>query len=264
MMQQHTLTVSKTGNGVVTSTPAGISCGAACSGLYNAGATVTLTATPSSDYTFDGWSGGNCAGTGTCVITLNANAGVVATFKPRVYTITASAGTGGTISPMGAVSVASGSSQTFTITPSTGYMISNVVVDGVSAGAVAGYYTFNNVAGNHMINATFVAVPNISPSPASYNYGRVKVRFTKSGTLSLYNRGGSPLTVSNVVIEGTDQAMFTITRTSGSKTVAPSGSYSMRVSFRPTSAGAKSAVMRITSNDPDTPALNIPLSGNGY
>ncbi len=72
------------------------------------------------------------------------------------YTITASAGTGGSISPSGSISVASGSSQSFVITPASGYKISNVVVDGASVGAVSSY-AFTNVTSNHTITASFTA-----------------------------------------------------------------------------------------------------------
>jgi hypothetical protein len=70
------------------------------------------------------------------------------------YTITASAGIGGSISPSGAVSVVSGGSQTFTIIPDSGYRIDAVTVDGVNQGDVT-TYTFTNVIADHTINATF-------------------------------------------------------------------------------------------------------------
>lgn len=73
---------------------------------------------------------------------------------PTSYTITASAGTGGTISPSGAVSVTAGGSRTFTIAANSGYTISGVLVDGASVGAVS-TYTFSNVAANHTIAASF-------------------------------------------------------------------------------------------------------------
>jgi len=72
------------------------------------------------------------------------------------YTITASAGTGGTISPSGAVTVTKGTNRTFTITPNSGYSISGVTVDGSSVGTV-GTYTFSNVTANHTISASFKA-----------------------------------------------------------------------------------------------------------
>ena len=72
------------------------------------------------------------------------------------YTITASAGTGGTISPTGTVTVSRNASRSFTITPSTGYSIDRVIVDGSSVGAVS-TYTFSNVTANHTISASFKA-----------------------------------------------------------------------------------------------------------
>ncbi|MCC7261111.1 MAG: VCBS repeat-containing protein [Candidatus Latescibacteria bacterium] len=74
--------------------------------------------------------------------------------EPAAYTITASAGANGLISPSGAISVNQGASQTFAITPATGYHIADVVVDGVSVG-VAGSYYFSNVTANHAISANF-------------------------------------------------------------------------------------------------------------
>jgi hypothetical protein len=73
------------------------------------------------------------------------------------YTITASAGLGGTIDPEGAITVNKGNSQTFTITPDEGYLISDVLVDGGSLGAID-TYTFNNVQQNHTIEAIFAEV----------------------------------------------------------------------------------------------------------
>ena len=70
------------------------------------------------------------------------------------YTITASAGANGTITPAGAVSVSSGASQTFLITPDYGYHVSNITVDGSSTTA-AGAYTFSNVVANHTIFVSF-------------------------------------------------------------------------------------------------------------
>ena len=70
------------------------------------------------------------------------------------YTITATAGANGTISPNGSVTVTEGDSQTFAITPDRGYHIEDVQVDGTSVGAVPSY-TFTNVRANHTIIATF-------------------------------------------------------------------------------------------------------------
>ena len=71
------------------------------------------------------------------------------------YTIKATAGAGGSISPSGNVSVREGGDQTFTITPDKGYAVANVKIDGKSIGAVKSY-TFENVSSPHTIEAIFV------------------------------------------------------------------------------------------------------------
>ena len=131
----------------------------------NYGSSQSFTITPAANYqisnvTVDGASAG--AVSSYTFSNVTANHTISATFTavtvtPTSYTITATAGTGGSISPSGATTVNSGSSQAYTITPSSGYSISSVLVDGASAGAV-GSYTFSNVTANHTISATFAAV----------------------------------------------------------------------------------------------------------
>ncbi len=83
------------------------------------------------------------------------------------YTITASDGTGGSVTPAGDTVVASGGSQTYTITPDSGYAIDDVLVDTVSQGAVASY-PFTNVTADHTISATFQDItPPVVNSVAS-------------------------------------------------------------------------------------------------
>ena len=71
------------------------------------------------------------------------------------YTIKATAGTNGSISPSGWTSVRDGWDQTFTITPDKGYAVAKVLVDGKSMGAVKSY-TFKNVTKDHTIEAIFM------------------------------------------------------------------------------------------------------------
>ena len=87
------LTLSKAGSGTggVTSSPAGIDCGATCTANFNSGSSVTLTATAAADSIFAGWSGA-CTGTTTCTVTMDAAKSVTATFNlatsiPRLYGI---------------------------------------------------------------------------------------------------------------------------------------------------------------------------------
>mgnify|MGYP003177447230 CR=1 FL=1 len=71
------------------------------------------------------------------------------------YTIKATVGVNGSISPSGNVSVREGRDQTFTITPDKGYAVSNVKIDGKSIGAVKSY-TFENVKKSHTIEVIFM------------------------------------------------------------------------------------------------------------
>ena len=81
--------VSKTGNGSgsVSSSPAGLTCGATCSSSFNYGTVVTLTATPATGSTFSGWTGAGCSGTGDCVVTVDAAKSVSAQFTLQTRTV---------------------------------------------------------------------------------------------------------------------------------------------------------------------------------
>lgn len=72
-----------TGQGTVTSAPAGIACGASCAAKFTAGQTIELTASPAPGSTFTGWSGA-CTGTGTCRVTVDQGRDVAATFTANI------------------------------------------------------------------------------------------------------------------------------------------------------------------------------------
>jgi hypothetical protein len=74
------------------------------------------------------------------------------------YNITATAGDHGTISPNGSMTVARGSSRTFTINPDPGYAISDLIVDGTSVGATASF-AFTNITASHTLRASFEWIP---------------------------------------------------------------------------------------------------------
>ena len=81
-----------------------------------------------------------------------------ATFNRISYTITANAGNGGTINPIGNVNVNCGENKTFAIAANEGYIISDVLVDGQSVGSQSSF-SFTNVDANHSISATFEVIP---------------------------------------------------------------------------------------------------------
>ena len=129
--------------------------------VVNSGADQEFTITPDLGYVVedvlvDGGSVG--AVTSYTFTNVTADHTIDASFvlgePPETFTITATAGAGGAIEPSGEVVVNSGASQAFTITPDTGYVVDDVLVDGASVGAVSSH-TFENVTANHTIDASF-------------------------------------------------------------------------------------------------------------
>ncbi len=130
------------------------------------GQQTTFTVTPGNGYTpsMGGTCGGTLSGSTYTTNPITAACTVSATFNPITYSITATAGSNGSISPSGSVPVNSGANQAFTITANTGYQVASVLVDGVSIGATASY-TFSGVTANHTISATFAPLTyTITPS----------------------------------------------------------------------------------------------------
>lgn len=140
-------------------------------GSYEANKTVSINAGSRSNYRFNGWTSSdgisfaNAGSPSTTFVMPGKNVTVTANWTYNggggggstsydYFTITASAGAGGSISPSGSFSVREGRDKTFTITPDSGYRISDVLIDGKSVGAV-NTYTFDNVQKRHTIEAVF-------------------------------------------------------------------------------------------------------------
>ena len=127
----------------------------------------TLKNPTKSGYTFTGWSGTGLDGENNMTVTIpkgsTGNRSYTAHWRYNggggsgysYYTIKATAGAGGSISPSGNVSVREGRDQTFTITPDKDYAVANVKIDGKSIGAVKSY-TFENVRRPHTIDVIFM------------------------------------------------------------------------------------------------------------
>jgi parallel beta-helix repeat protein len=136
----------------------------------------------------------------------------VSNFSTTSYTITASAGSNGSISPTGAVTVGQGANQAFTITPNSGYAISAVTVDGTSVGAVSSY-TFTNVQANHTISATFAALPTFTITASAGSNGTISptgpVTVNQGANQAFTITPNSGYVVSTVTVDGTSVGAVT-------------------------------------------------------
>jgi len=136
---------------------------------------------------------------------------ISATFAIDTYRITASAWPPGSISPSGVVSVNYWADQQFTITPPVNHHVADVLVDGVSVGAVTSY-KFTNVAANHTISASFAIDTNIITASAGAHgtitpAGAVVVNYGMNQAFAI-----TPVAhyrVADVVVDGVSQGALT-------------------------------------------------------
>ncbi len=179
-----------TGNGTVTSAPAGITCGTSCSASYNSGTSVTLSAAAAAGSTFTGWSGGGCSGTSSCTLALTATTTVIATFNTAApLTLTS-------LTPNLTAPRAPGTTITFTATASGGtapYQSKWWLGDGTTWSVVQNWAT----------GMTFAWTPT-TPNP-NYQFA-IQIRSAGSttdnvpaaGSMPFAIQAGAPLTLTNL------------------------------------------------------------------
>jgi len=175
----YTITASSGANGAVT--PTG-------STTVNYGATPTYAITPNPGYhVADVLVNGTSVGAVTSYVfpSVNSDKTISATFAINTYTIAASSGANGVVTPAGTTTVNYGATPTYTITPNPGYHVADVLVNGTSVGAVTGY-TFPAVMTNKTISATF-AINTYTIAASSGANGAV----TPAGTTTV-NYGATP------------------------------------------------------------------------
>ncbi len=216
--------------------------------LVNHGSNQTFSITPNSGYRISGVlvdsnPVGNVSSYSFTNIVSNHTISVSFSLIPT-YTINATAGSGGTISPSGSISVTEGAGRSFTITPNIGYYIANVLVDNGSVGAVPNY-SFNNVTSNHTISASFARLTyNISSTADAGGtinpLGTVSVNYGNDLTFDIipdtgYNISGvlvdnvdigvvSEYTFSNVTSGHTISANFSLINFTITSSAGPGGS----------------------------------------
>lgn len=111
-------------------------------------------------------------------------------------------------------------------------------------------------------NAVSTPEPNIAVTPASYDYGNVYIGNSAARSFTIHNTGSATLEVSAASLTGTNAGEFGISA-GGPFSIAPGDSQAVEITFNPATAGAKSAIWRVQSNDPDQGILDAPLSGTG-
>ncbi len=202
----YTITATADANGAI-STP-GVN-------TVNPGSSMTFTITPTAGYhvadlLVDGVSQG--ALSSYTFTNVTANRTISAIFAENAWIIiNASTGPNGTISPSGNGSVLGGTNQKFTITPAAGYRVANVVVDGVSKGALTSY-TFYSVQATHIISASFV-LDVYSITATADAHGSI----TPSGTLMVNSRDSANFTITpdtgyqvqSVIVDGANRGTMT-------------------------------------------------------
>jgi len=102
--------------------------------------------------------------------------------------------------------------------------------------------------------------PDISV-PTSLNFGNVQIQKTTTQNLIITNRGQKTLNISDIGITGTDASSFRVDKSSLG--IEPQKTGTVAITFLPKKVKSYSALMKITSNDPDTPVVNVSLSGSG-
>jgi hypothetical protein len=285
------VTVTNGGGGSVSSSPAGISCGATCTATFDT-APVTLTATPDGTHTFGGWSGA-CTGTGDCGLSLGSAAnGVTATFTiiPAALTLTP------TSQDFGSVTLGQSSSSVDFTAKNTGGATTSALTVGASDPS---YGVTGTCAGATLAaGATCKVTVTFAPTGMSGAKPATLTVSASDGGMATASLTGTALTAGalamapsttqdfgQVAVGATSSAIqFTVTNTGQSPTgtlsmpsvgagfaigstdcvqapLAAGASCHVSVSFAPTSVGAATGSVTISASPGGTASTS--LSGTG-
>ena len=242
-LNTYTITATSGANGSVT--PSGAA-------TVNCGADATYTITPDACYsiatvTVDGQPVG---AVGTYTFTnVSTDHTISATFTLNNYTITATSGANGSVTPSGAATVNCGDDATYTITPDACYSIATVTVDGQPVGAV-GTFTFTNVTANHTISATFSQVAPVNAGTVS---GASPVCLSGTATYSSNGDAGGTWSSSNTGVASVDA-------TTGVVTGVSQGTANITYTVTGACSGPASASQSVTVQAIDYANLQFPGS----
>ncbi|MCD6175138.1 MAG: choice-of-anchor D domain-containing protein [Planctomycetes bacterium] len=106
-----------------------------------------------------------------------------------------------------------------------------------------------------------VSEPDIELSQDEYNFEQVDIGSTQTGVVSVFNLGNASLTIQTLELEQSQQAQFTLTAFQVPVTLEPNSFIDLEILFSPVTDGVDTAVLSITSNDPNDPVVDILLTG---
>lgn len=278
--QQYTITINSTGtgSGTVTSDTGTLTCDSGtCTGTYDSGAQITLTAGADEGSKFAGWSGEGCEGNDTCILTISADITVVAQFtlSNQVALSVSKAGSGS-----GSIKFSSKGDICGTDCYIYGLTLKRPKKIVVTAKSLAGSKFISWSGDYEGTKASLTAVmnedrtitayfgkPGISVPEDTIDFGSVAKKQTAFQTLTLENNGDAPLRVGLKVV-GQGAGMFRLfngdnDRPISSYTVPSGGSLQVIIKFRPTATGLRSVKLQILSDDAEKPKVEVPLTATG-
>jgi len=270
----YNLTVSSsgTGAGTISSTPAGITCGADCTESYVSGTSVSLAATPNAGSAFAGWSGA-CSGIGTCDVTMDTTRNVIATFTtaPASFDLTVSHnGTGsGSIAsiPAGITcgvdcseTYATGTSVSLTPTPAAGSTFAGW------SGACSGTGTCDvTMDAAKSVVATF----NDTSAPTAPTVTNPAGGSATNDTTPAFSGTAEPGSTVNVQVDGVTYCSATADSLGAwsctSATILNPGSRAVSVTATDAAANTSPATtlsFMIDTNAPAAPVVTSPVDGS--
>jgi uncharacterized repeat protein (TIGR03803 family) len=249
--QTLTVTLAGTGTGIVSSSPAGITCPGTCSALFPQGTVVTLAETPGTNSTFGDWSGACSGSASACQVTLTQSASVTALFTANLQTTATSLTSSQNPGPYGQAVV-----FTATVTPQSSGTPTGIVTfyDGTAAlgvqslsGGTAQYSTSNLTAGSHSITAVYGGDSNYqgsSSSPLSQTINPATTTVIWSIPTAITYGTALSATQLNATAAPVSAGTYVYTPSAG--TVLNAGSQSLSVTFTPSDSNYAASTGSVT------------------
>ena len=215
--------------------------------------TTSFTVTPNSTYQISSVTGcgGSLSGNTYTTGAITANCTVTASFTPITFTVTPSAGAGGSITPNTPQTVIVNNTTSFTVTPNSGYTIN--AVTGCGGSLSGSTFTTGAITASCNVAASFTQLlPVAGLVPSTLTFTAFNGTTSAAQGLTLSNTGNAPLSITSISIGGTNASSFAQTNTCGSS-VAASSSCTISVTFSPATTGSYSATVSVVDNAAGSP-----------